>query len=191
MNKKDVMSELKPLTEKELAFILHWGEMGSRWGVNRTVAQIHALLFIRGENFTAEMICELLGIARSNASNSIKELERLGLVKRIHVLNDRKDYFATLGDVWELFRIIARERIEHELKPTEVMLNDLLNDPDFKKESETFQSRTKESAELLNALITLGDQVLLFSAKGLKNVLKAGSGLGKFLFSFQKSEKKQ
>lgn len=183
------MSELKALTEKELAFILHWGEMGNRWGVNRTVAQIHALLFIRGECLTAEMICELLGIARSNASNSIKELERLGLVKRTHILNDRKDYFETSGDVWELFRIIARERIEHELKPTEVMLNDLLNDPDFKKESETFQARTKESAELLHSLITLGDQVLVFSSKGLKNILKAGSGLGKFLLGFKGDKK--
>ncbi len=183
------MSELKVLTEKELAFILHWGEMGSRWGVNRTVAQIHALLFIRGESLTAEMICELLGIARSNASNSIKELERLGLVKRTHILNDRKDYFETSGDVWELFRIIAKERIEHELKPTEAMLKELLADPDFKKESEVFQKRTQESVDLLHSLITLGDQVLVFSSKGLKNILKAGSGLGKFLLNFQSDKK--
>ncbi len=184
------MSELKALTEKELAFILHWGEMGSKWGVNRTVAQIHALLFIRGESLTAEMICELLGIARSNASNSIKELQRLGLVKRIHLLNDRKDYFETSGDVWELFRIIAKERIEQELKPTEMMLNDLLNDPEFKNESEVFQKRTKESADLLNSLITLGDQVLVFSSTGLKRMLKAGSGLGKFILGLQKGDKK-
>ncbi len=110
-------------------------------------------------------------------------------MKRTHILNDRKDYFETSGDVWELFRIIARERIEHELKPTEAMLNDLLNDPDFKKESETFQARTKESAELLHSLIALGDQVLMFSSKGLKNILKAGSGLGKFLLGFKGDKK--
>lgn len=183
------MSELQVLTEKELAFILHWGEMGSRWGVNRTVAQIHALLFIRGISLTAEMICELLGIARSNASNSIKELERLGLVKRTHLLNDRKDYFETLGDVWELFRIIAKERIEHELKPTEKMLNDLLLDPEFKKENIVFQKRTKECVDLLHSLIALGDQVLDFSSNKLKTLLKASSGLSKFLVGSHKGKK--
>ncbi len=183
------MSEQKVLTAKEMEFILHWGEMGNRWGVNRTVAQIHALLFIRGESLTADMICELLGIARSNASNSIKELERLGLVRRTHILNDRKDYFETSGDVWELFRIIARERIEQELKPTERMLNDLLESEDFQNESQVFQERTKESAELLHSLIALGDQVLVFSSKGLKKLLKASSGLSKFIFGFQKNQK--
>lgn len=185
------MSELQPLSEKELGFVLHWGEMGSRWGVNRTVAQIHALLFIRGTSFTAEMLCELLGIARSNASNSIKELERLGLVKRTHLLNDRKDYFETYGDVWELFRIIAKERIEHELKPTEKMLNDLLADPEFKKENEVFQVRTRESVVLLQSLIALGDQVLDFSTSGLKNLLKASSGLSKFLLGLQMGKKEK
>ncbi|MHC5226375.1 GbsR/MarR family transcriptional regulator [Ignatzschineria sp. LJL83] len=176
------------LTPKELEFILHWGEMGSRWGVNRTVAQIHALLFIQGEPMSAEAVCETLGIARSNSSNSIKELERLGLVKRLHVLNDRKDYFETSGDVWELLKIIAKERIEQELKPTEIMLTNLMNDPEFKNERKVFQERTKESAELLHSLIKVSDQMLGFSAKGLKRLFKTSSGLMKFILGARKEE---
>ena len=183
------MNQENQLSPKELEFILHWGEMGSRWGVNRTVAQIHALLFIRGEALSAEAICELLNIARSNASNSIKELERLGLVKRSHQLNDRKDYFETYGDVWELFKIIAKERIEQELKPTEMMLTDLINDPEFKNERQVFQDRAKESIALLHALNALGDQLLSFSSTGLKRLMKTGSGLMRFILGAKKEEK--
>src|ERR1700712_4558731 len=107
--------ELKPITQH---FILHWGEMGTRWGVNRTVAQIHALLYLAGKPMHAEEISETLNIARSNVSNSLKELMSWHLVKRVHVLNDRRDHFETLADVWALFKIIAQERQERELKPT-------------------------------------------------------------------------
>lgn len=177
------------LSAKELEFILHWGEMGNQWGVNRTVAQIHALLFARGEALSAEAICELLGIARSNASNSIKELERLGLVKRSHKLNDRKDYFETLDDIWLLFKVIAKERIEQELKPTEIMLTNLLNDPEFKNERPIFQKRAKECVELLHSLNALGDQLLSFSASGLKRLLRTSSGLMRFILGAKKEEK--
>ncbi|MDO4427647.1 MAG: MarR family transcriptional regulator, partial [Moraxella sp.] len=96
--------KLNPTTEK---FVLHWGEMGSKWGVNRTVAQIHALLFITGKPMNAEEIMETLGVARSNVSNSIKELQNLNLVQTTHILGDRKDYFTTSGDVWELAKVIV------------------------------------------------------------------------------------
>lgn len=177
------------LTPKELEFVLHWGEMGSRWGINRTVAQIHALLFIQEKPISADAICEYLGIARSNSSNSIKELERLGLAKRSHILNDRKDYFETTGDVWELLKIIARERIEQELKPTEVMLTNLLQDPEFKNESQIFQKRAKDSVDLLHSLINIGDHLLGFSTTGLKRLFKTSSGLMKFILGARKDDK--
>src|SRR5450830_1957955 len=89
------------LSSTEQKYILHWGEMGTRWGVNRTVAQIHALLFLANAPLNAEQIVETLGVARSNVSNSIKELQSWGLVKVTHVLGDRRDHFVALQDVWE------------------------------------------------------------------------------------------
>src|SRR5436309_15893963 len=97
--------ELTPLIQK---FILHWGEMGTRWGINRTVAQIHALLYLSPKPLTAEEIAETLGVARSNVSNSLHELQNWGVVRIAHVMGDRRDHFETLGDVWEMFRQIGR-----------------------------------------------------------------------------------
>src|SRR5687767_12717507 len=95
-------------------FILHWGEMGSRWGVNRTVAQIHALLFLAGRPMHAEEIAEALAIARSNVSNSIRELMNLKLVQVVHRMGERRDHFETFGDPWSLCRTIVRERKRRE-----------------------------------------------------------------------------
>lgn len=99
-------------------FILHWGEMGPKWGINRTVAQIHALLFLSEQPLNAEDIAETLFIARSNVSTSLRELQGWGIVKVVQKLGDRRDYFESLGDVWELFRIIADERRKREADPT-------------------------------------------------------------------------
>lgn len=107
--------KLNPTTEK---FILHWGEMGTKWGVNRTVAQIHALLYILGRPMNAEEITETLGVARSNVSTSIKELQNLRLVHTVHILGDRRDHFETSDDVWTLFRTIAEVRMQREIEPT-------------------------------------------------------------------------
>src|SRR3954451_23419813 len=101
------MNDLSPIAQK---FVLHWGEMGTRWGINRTVAQIHALLFISPEPLPAETIADTLGIARSNVSTSLRELQNWGIVRIVHVLGDRRDHFQSLKDVFEMFRVIARER---------------------------------------------------------------------------------
>src|SRR6185369_3164992 len=106
---------LSPLHEK---FILHWGEMGTRWGINRTVAQIHALLYITARPMHAEEIAETLGVARSNVSTSLKELQSWGIVKITHVMNDRRDHFDTTSDVWALFQQIMDERKKREIDPT-------------------------------------------------------------------------
>jgi len=107
--------KLTPVMEK---FILHWGEMGWRWGINRSVAQVHALLMLSPKPLAADEICESLGVARSNVSNSIKELQGWGLVRVVHVFGDRREHFETLKDVWEMFLIILRERKKRELEPT-------------------------------------------------------------------------
>lgn len=116
------------LTNVQQRFIVHWGEMGTRWGINRTVAQIHALLYLSPKPLPAEEIAETLGVARSNVSNSLKELQGWGLVRPIGVLGDRRDHFQTLDDVWEMFRIILDERKKREIDPTLEILRELVRD---------------------------------------------------------------
>src|SRR5262249_61032321 len=107
--------KLKDTTQR---FVLQWGELGSSWGINRTVAQIHALLFLSPEPLHAEQIAETLSVARSNVSASLKELQGWGIVKRVHRLGDRRDHFEALGGVWEMARVLAGERKRPEVDPT-------------------------------------------------------------------------
>lgn len=117
------------LTDTEQRFILHWGEMGTKWGINRTVAQIQALLFLSPEPLNAEQIAETLQVARSNVSTSLKELQSWNLVRLVHVMGDKRDHFETLKDVWEMFRIIADERKRREIDPTREVLRACLATP--------------------------------------------------------------
>lgn len=107
-------------------FILHWGEMGTRWGINRTVAQIHALLYLSPRPLNAEEIAEALAVARSNVSTSLKELQGWRIVKLVHVLGDKRDHFGAMADVWEMFRLVLDERKRREIDPTLQMLKECL-----------------------------------------------------------------
>jgi DNA-binding transcriptional regulator GbsR (MarR family) len=107
-----------PLTPIEERFILHWGEMGTRWGINRTVAQVHALLFLSPKPLHAEEIANTLTVARSNVSTSLRELQGWGIVRVAHVLGDRRDHFESVKELWEIFRIVAEERKRREIDPT-------------------------------------------------------------------------
>ncbi len=112
------------LTAGQQKFILHWGELGAKWGLNRSVAQVHALLYLSTEPLTADSISSLLSLARSNVSTSLRELEGWGLVRVVHVMGDRRDYFDTIHDVWEMFTIIVEERKHREIDPTIAMLRE-------------------------------------------------------------------
>ncbi|MBH5321618.1 GbsR/MarR family transcriptional regulator [Aurantiacibacter sediminis] len=107
------------------AFILHWGEMGSHWGVNRSVSQVHALLYLSEEPMHAEEICETLGLARSNVSTALKELQGYGIVTRTHIIGDRRDHFAAETDLWDMLMKIVIERKKREIDPTIQTLSDL------------------------------------------------------------------
>lgn len=113
--------ELTPVTER---IVLHWGEMGTRWGVNRTVAQIHALLFMAEQPMTAEEIAETLSVARSNVSTSLRELQNWGLAKLVHQIGDRRDFFTGLQDRWEIFRLVVEGRKKREIDPTLTVVRD-------------------------------------------------------------------
>ena len=113
-----------PLSRVATKFILHWGEMGTRWGINRTVAQIHALLFLSPKPLHAEEIAEALTVARSNVSTSLRELQGWGIIRVVHVMGDRRDHFESVKDVWELFRLVLDERKRREIDPTLTILRD-------------------------------------------------------------------
>src|SRR5262244_2872960 len=106
------------LSAVEQKFILHWGEMGTRWGINRTVAQVHALLYLSPRPVPADEIATTLSVARSNVSTSLRELQGWGIVRVVHVLGDRRDHFESIKDVWEMFRIVSEERKRREIDPT-------------------------------------------------------------------------
>src|SRR3954467_1039729 len=126
------------LTPVQQKFILHWGEMGTRWGINRTVAQVHALLYISPKPLHAEEIQETLTVARSNVSNSIRELQGWGIVKLVHVMGDRRDHFESMKDVWEMFRVVLDERKKREIDPTLILLRECIEEADKDKETDEY-----------------------------------------------------
>ncbi len=169
---------LSPITER---FVLHWGEMGSRWGVNRTVAQIHALLFVLGTPLTAEDIADMLVVARSNVSNSLRELANWNLVRTTHVIGDRRDFFETSGDVWELMRIIVRERKLREFDPTVTLLTATISDPTFAAEPMDRQKRIRETQALMRDLSGWTDDMLKLEPSILVKLMRLGSKVQRFL----------
>lgn len=168
---------MSPITER---FVLHWGEMGTRWGVNRTVSQIHALLFVNGAPLTAEDIAETLGVARSNVSNSLRELQNWNLVRITHILGDRRDFFETSADPWVLMRIIVRERKLREFDPTVSMLASTIAEPSFSKEPEDRQRRIRDTHALMSSLGGWTDEMLQLEPSTLSKLLKLGSKIQKF-----------
>jgi DNA-binding transcriptional regulator GbsR (MarR family) len=162
-------------------FVLHWGEMGTRWGVNRTVAQIHALLYITGRPMHAEEIADTLRVARSNVSTSIRELQSWNLVRLVHLAGDRRDHFETATDVWELLRTIVRERQRREIAPTIQVLSELLADPAISKDPADAKRRMRETLDLLETLTAWSDEMLKLDTDTLSKVLKLGAKIKKLL----------
>jgi DNA-binding transcriptional regulator GbsR (MarR family) len=162
-------------------FVLHWGEMGARWGVNRTVAQIHALLYIQGRAMHAEEIAQTLSVARSNVSNSLRELQGWNLVKLVHLAGDRRDHFETSTQVWELVRTIVKERQKREIAPTVDVLRELLTDPAISREPAAAKLRLQETLELLETLTVWSDEMLKLDTETLGKVLKLGARIKKLL----------
>ncbi|MFZ6749896.1 GbsR/MarR family transcriptional regulator [Undibacterium sp. Ren11W] len=171
-------------------YVLHWGEMGTRWGVNRTVAQIHALLFLANEPITAEDIAETLGVARSNVSNSLKELQSWGLVRLIHLAGDRRDHFLALQDVWEIFRIIMEERKRREIDPTLTVLRECMREADH---DAALESATKKKMgqvlDFMEMLTNTYEGYKRLPPSTLKQVIKMGAKVAKFTTSAENKAK--
>ena len=170
-----------PLSPLQRRFVMHWGEMGSRWGVNRTVSQIHALLYLSGRPMHAEEIAEVLVVARSNVSNSLRELQNWNLVRIVHLLGDRRDHFETAYDVWELFRTVVRERKAREFDPTVSVLRECVSDKAFGKEDPGAQIRIRETLALMESLSAWGDEMLRMESETMMKVMKLGAKIRKLL----------
>ncbi|MGF6643703.1 DNA-binding transcriptional regulator GbsR (MarR family) [Paraburkholderia sp. GAS82] len=168
--------ELTPIAER---FILHWGEMGSRWGVNRTVAQIHALLYLLGRPIAADEIADTLGVARSNVSTSLRELQSWRLAKVVHVMGDRRDHFETSTDIWELFKLIVEGRRQREIDPTLTMLRDSLVSPEIADESRETEQRIRETLKFLETLTTWSDEMLRMKPETLMKTLGVGAKISR------------
>jgi len=162
-----------PITPVEQKFILHWGEMGTRWGINRTVAQVHALLFVSPKPLHAEEITNTLAVARSNVSTSLRELQGWGIVRVVHVLGDRRDHFESVKDVWEIFRIVAEERKGREIDPTLRVLQECVTE--LKKAgvgSAYTRERLEEMLTFLTATTGLFEELIRIPSGALKGITR-------------------
>ncbi|MCG8488070.1 MAG: MarR family transcriptional regulator [Chromatiales bacterium] len=171
--------KLTPVMEK---YILHWGEMGTRWGVNRTVAQIHALLFLSSDPLNAEEITETLGVARSNVSTSIKELQAWKLIKVVHMLGDRRDHFETMKDPWELFYTIMEGRKQRELDPTMSMLRECVLEVDEDDQTpQAVKERIRDVLEFMETLDTWYGQIRVLPKATMEKLIRLGAKVQSFL----------
>ena len=171
-----------PLSGVAKKFILHWGEMGTRWGVNRTVAQIHALLYLSPKPLHAEEIAETLGVARSNVSTSIKELQGWGIVRVAHVMGDRRDHFESLKDVWEMFRVILDERKKRETDPTLNLLRDLTGRAEKKGEADPYvRDRLKDMLGFFELMTQWYEQTRSMPTPAVQKLCKLGDKVARLL----------
>jgi DNA-binding transcriptional regulator GbsR (MarR family) len=170
----DDMARLTDIPEAE-AFILHWGEMGTNWGVNRSVAQIHALLYLSDKPINAEEISDTLKLARSNVSTALKELQSYGIVRRQHVTGDRRDHFVAESDLWELLMRISAERKRREIDPTIELLAQLKERIAGRNDvPEHVRERIGRMHEFISTLTNWYDQVRRLPKPTLITLMKLG-----------------
>lgn len=163
------------------SFILHFGEMGSRWGVNRTVGQIYALLFISNRPMNADEIAEALTMSRSNVGLGLKELQSWKLTRLQHLPGDRRDYYSAPQDVWEIFRILVEERRQREIEPTLTLLRDALQEEIEGGPDRVAQERMREMYTMMQMLMDWLDEIQKLSPETLKRLLKLGGRVAKLL----------
>lgn len=173
------MNKLSSVQQK---FVLHWGEMGTRWGINRTVAQIHALLFISKKPLNAEEIVETLEVARSNVSTSLKELQGWRIVKLVHVMGDKRDHFESMQDAWEMFRMVLDERKRREIDPTLALLRDCIAEAEKDKETDQYtEERLRALQEFFQTTTSWYLQVRQWPTSAVVKFVKLGDRVLKVL----------
>ncbi len=172
------MTPMSPLIR---SFVSHFGEMGSRWGINRTVGQIYALIFVSPRALNADEIGEALEFSRSNVSMGLKELQAWRLVMLRHQAGDRREYFEAPTDAWEIFRTLAEERRRREIEPTLSMLRSALLEEPANDEDRIAQERMKSMHDLIELMTTWFDDVRSMDQKTLAQLMKMGSKVQRLL----------
>jgi DNA-binding transcriptional regulator GbsR (MarR family) len=173
------MITLTPVMRK---FILHWGEMGTRWGVNRTVAQVHALLYLAPEPLNAEEIAKALSVARSNVSTSLRELESWGIIKAVHRLGDRREHYESMKDVWDMARVICDERKRREIDPTLAALRECVRELDQAKPSDPkLRARLLEMLSFVEASTALYEEIHRLPTGALRGFVELKGNTRKLL----------
>jgi DNA-binding transcriptional regulator GbsR (MarR family) len=163
------------------AFVLHFGEMGSRWGINRTVGQIYAVLFIAEKPLCADDIVERLGVSRSNVSMGLKELQNWNLLRQRPIQGDRREFFTTPDDIYAIVRTLVDERKKREIDPTLTVLRELLMQTPGTPEEQHAQARLKEMHELIELLTSWYADVQKLETERLIQLLSLGSKVVKVL----------
>ena len=169
---------LPPLNRQ---FVAHFGEMGSRWGINRTVGQMYALIFLSPRPLNADEIAETLEFSRSNVSMGLKELQAWRLVKLSHQPGDRREYFEAPKDVWEIFRVVAAERRRREVAPTLSILRESLMANANHPEDKFAQERMREMHELIDRLMTWFDDVQRLAPETAMQLMGMGAAVTRVL----------
>lgn len=171
-----------PLTPAQERYVLHWGQMGPQWGINRTVAQIHALLYLVGEPMNADVIAATLGVARSNVSTSIRELRDWGLIQSAPVLGQRKEHFTVELDPWKVMLQVLDERLKREVQPTLEVVRACAEDARKAKDDPASVNRMEELADLLNCCSHFYGAMRALPMNRLRKLMKTGSKIFAKLF---------
>ncbi|MEN7341764.1 MAG: GbsR/MarR family transcriptional regulator [Pseudomonadota bacterium] len=169
------------ITDYQQSFVLHFGEMGSRWGINRTVGQIYALLYVSERPLNADDITSALGISRSNTSMGLKELQSWQLVQLRHISGDRRDYFTAPDDVWEIFQTLLVERRKREVEPTLTMIRDALMVPQTDDTNQYAERRMREMLDLIEMTTSWLDDIQKLDQATVIKLMKLGGGVQKLL----------
>lgn len=168
------------LTPSARKFVLHWGEMGQAWGINRTMAQVHALLFIAPDSLDAEEISLLLDVSRSNVSTSLRELITWGVVRRVHIIGDRRDRFEALKDVMETFRVIMAERKRREMDPTIALLERCVDEARAGGPDEEYtREQLEKMLEFTRMVTTWYSQIDRLPTSALERLFQGGARLAR------------
>ncbi len=170
--------KLTPIMQR---YVLHWGEMGTRWGINRTIAQIHAVLYLAPEPVAADEIAETLSVARSNVSTSLRELQSWGLITPTHVLGDRRDHYTAKQDVWDIFMTIVEQRKRREFDPTLSVLRQCVLDSERDEETPgEIKDRITAMLEFMETLSAWYDDVKRLPKSTLGTLTRMGARISKF-----------
>jgi DNA-binding transcriptional regulator GbsR (MarR family) len=178
----EITDQKEDIPETVRRFVLEWGNLGERWGVNRSVSQIHALLYASKHPLAAEDIADTLGIARSNVSNSLRELQTWNIIRSVPILGDRRTFYTAETDLWNLVSRIAAGRKARELDPAAAALRECVEmSRDDENVDPVVQLRLREMLEFIERISRWYDQMIALPRSTIATLMKLGGGIARLL----------